>query len=393
MARERDIQQRALGCFGLSVILHAAAMAAILISPQLNVLLEPAGANESLTEGSGGGASLELVSARPAGPESQPETQPEAKPEVAAEQPVAAPAPVAEKPVPAPVEAPQPMPVAKPVATAKAEPTKVVSAPKQQAAPARTTTRPKSTATPQEVSTNENGDIAAAIAASRAADTDSDLEKPEAPASAAPAKRKPVVAETDLAPVEAKATSTVGESDEDEEAAPIAIAALSKRQAPALTTEPIQTESEYARTDAPAAAPKAAASGGNAGGGGTGEQPNARERNAGVSGAAGGAASANAIRNADDLREAPGNKKPAYPDEDRLAQREGTVVFVAFVERDGTISQIRNEKSASSPSLDKEALTAFQKYRYMPGQQGWIRKAFTFSLRGDAEEIPTRLRR
>jgi len=99
------------------------------------------------------------------------------------------------------------------------------------------------------------------------------------------------------------------------------------------------------------------------------------------------------IRDAEDLRPAPGNRPPSYPERDRLARNQGTVVFVARVRKDGTVTDIRTEQTSSSRSLDLAAWEAMKNWRFLPGQEGWVRKGFTFSLGGDAEEIPARLRR
>ncbi len=99
------------------------------------------------------------------------------------------------------------------------------------------------------------------------------------------------------------------------------------------------------------------------------------------------------VRDGDDLIEADGNQIPHYPVQDRLANREGTVVFLAKVEEDGSLSEIRFLKRNPSASLNSSAANAFKKYKYLPGQQGWIRKTFTFNLHGEAEEIPGKLKR
>ncbi|MCM2280228.1 MAG: TonB family protein [Bdellovibrionaceae bacterium] len=99
------------------------------------------------------------------------------------------------------------------------------------------------------------------------------------------------------------------------------------------------------------------------------------------------------IRDASELHAAPGNRVPQYPERDRLMRNQGTTVFIARVRPDGTVTDIRMERSANSRSLDVAALDAMKKWRFLPGQQGLVRKGFTFSLEGDAEELPARLRR
>lgn len=99
------------------------------------------------------------------------------------------------------------------------------------------------------------------------------------------------------------------------------------------------------------------------------------------------------IRDASELHSAPGNRAPIYPERDRLLRNEGTTIFIARVRPDGTVTDVRLEKSARSQTLDSAALEAMTKWRFLPGQEGLIRKAFTFSLGGEAEELPARLRR
>lgn len=99
------------------------------------------------------------------------------------------------------------------------------------------------------------------------------------------------------------------------------------------------------------------------------------------------------IGNADLLREAPGNRPPSYPIEEKLRHKEGTPVIVAQVTPNGTIGQIMLERSSGSALIDQAALKAYKNYRYMPGQQGWVRKAFEFRLTGDARINPARLHR
>lgn len=74
-------------------------------------------------------------------------------------------------------------------------------------------------------------------------------------------------------------------------------------------------------------------------------------------------------------------------------RNQGTVVLIAYVNNDGTVSQVQFEQNAPSKTLDTSALSAMKRWRFMPGQAGWVRKGFTFSLGGTTEELPARLRR
>lgn len=90
--------------------------------------------------------------------------------------------------------------------------------------------------------------------------------------------------------------------------------------------------------------------------------------------------------------EVPGNIPPEYPVEERLARREGQVEFYAYI-RDGRVEKIRLKKSSGRRSFDKAALTAYKKYRFFSGKQGWVSKPFRFSLTGKTQFTGGRLRR
>lgn len=98
------------------------------------------------------------------------------------------------------------------------------------------------------------------------------------------------------------------------------------------------------------------------------------------------------IQDADNFKEAAGNPKPQYPIEDRKAQREGQVVFLAHINKAGRVDHIEFEKNANK-SMDLAALEAFKNYRYQTNKETWIRKKFEFKLNGPSQELPSRLRR
>jgi TonB family protein len=106
-----------------------------------------------------------------------------------------------------------------------------------------------------------------------------------------------------------------------------------------------------------------------------------------------GAATPYGIRDASEFAEVPGNRSPDYPERDRLMRNQGTAVFVARVKDDGTVTDIRLEQSARSSSLDISAMSAMKRWRFLPGQAGWVRKGFNFVLGNHTEERPGRLRR
>lgn len=130
-------------------------------------------------------------------------------------------------------------------------------------------------------------------------------------------------------------------------------------------------------------------------------EPTARAIGAGGEGQAprsgGGAMTAGApvgaVINADLLRARPGNPKPNYPQQDRLMRRQGTVTLRASVRADGSVANVRLERSAGSELMDEEAARTYYRWKYMPGQSGEVRKSFRFDLTADADTQYSRLRR
>lgn len=99
------------------------------------------------------------------------------------------------------------------------------------------------------------------------------------------------------------------------------------------------------------------------------------------------------IRDAGELVALPGNRPPAYPQQDRALGREGLAVIIAQIRADGTVGNVSLERPSGSPFMDSAAVEAFKKWRFNPGQEGLVRKAFQFSLHGEAQAMPARLRR
>lgn len=100
-----------------------------------------------------------------------------------------------------------------------------------------------------------------------------------------------------------------------------------------------------------------------------------------------------AVRDSSSLQAMPGNPRPAYPLQDKMARREGMTTLIGRVKEDGTMAEVMVEKSSGSRSLDESAAKAFKQWRYQPGQAGLIRYRTQFQLVGDATEVPTQLRR
>lgn len=111
-------------------------------------------------------------------------------------------------------------------------------------------------------------------------------------------------------------------------------------------------------------------------------------------GSSSGVASGNGkVRSIENLRQRPGNPKPSYAIEERFRKEQGTVVFHAFVTSEGTLENFKLIQSTGYKSLDGKTLAALKKWKFYPGQQGWVEIPQTWNLKGEAEEMPTTLRR
>lgn len=99
------------------------------------------------------------------------------------------------------------------------------------------------------------------------------------------------------------------------------------------------------------------------------------------------------IRDASELTPQPGNRPPYYPQQDRMLGRQGVTVIVGKVLANGLIGHAYVESKSGSPLMDASALQAFRKWRFMPGQDGYVRQPFQFQLTGQTEIKSSRLRR
>ncbi|HPI40445.1 MAG TPA: energy transducer TonB [Pseudobdellovibrionaceae bacterium] len=98
------------------------------------------------------------------------------------------------------------------------------------------------------------------------------------------------------------------------------------------------------------------------------------------------------IRSLGDLRQKPGNVKPQYGIEDRLQRRQGQVVYVAYVQKDGRVSDFKLIKSSGYVSLDERTFNALKRWKFYPGQEGWVELPFKWDLKGGIKELPALLR-
>jgi TonB family protein len=101
----------------------------------------------------------------------------------------------------------------------------------------------------------------------------------------------------------------------------------------------------------------------------------------------------NGIRSLDQLKQMPGNPKPHYSNEERLNRHQGSVVFYAYITTAGNPTQFRMVQSTGFRNLDGKTLAALKRWRFYPGQQGWVEIPFKWDLRGGVQEMPTMLRR
>jgi periplasmic protein TonB len=93
------------------------------------------------------------------------------------------------------------------------------------------------------------------------------------------------------------------------------------------------------------------------------------------------------------LRPLNGNPLPQYPREDRLLRRQGTSVVLGDVSKDGSIANVRLEKSSGSKAMDSAALGAFKNWKFAPGSEATVRKAFQYALLGAEQVSYTGLKR
>lgn len=99
------------------------------------------------------------------------------------------------------------------------------------------------------------------------------------------------------------------------------------------------------------------------------------------------------VRSLDELRQMPGNPKPAYSIEERLRREQGLVAFHAYISKAGAPSQFRITQSTGFRNLDGKTLAALKKWKFYPGQEGWVEIPFKWDIKGGVQEVPTLLRR
>ncbi len=99
------------------------------------------------------------------------------------------------------------------------------------------------------------------------------------------------------------------------------------------------------------------------------------------------------VRSLDELKQMPGNARPTYTQEDRYRRRQGNVVFQAYINSAGKPIKFSMSKSSGHPSLDERTLEALKKWKFYPGQEGWVEIPFLWDLKGGPQPMPSLLRR
>lgn len=415
----RDFRQRSLGCVGISMMAHVGLLTLLALAPQSEAL-QPLGTPEGTAPGA-----LTVDLATPATGTDAPSAETAAPEAKAADVAANAPSEVLlasnddANAVPLPskdVERVEPKKLAAPVVKQTAKPKAVVAAkiaaPKAKAAPA-----------------DGDVEIEKAIAAARAEDTQKSAEKEETTTTSEPQEPSSEPVEQDEEEIETAkseereeqplvAAAMIAEEPEQElpsktEAAPVAqaqeeapkaqpqiAAAAIAPQTPAAQQAPAAAAITAPQATAPANAMPAAIS--QQGSGGTTAQSGVAANQPGLAAPgqsvrAGGLGYAVPmgvrIRDASELVARPGNPSPIYPQQDRLLGRQGLAVVVGRVANDGSVISVQLERSSGSATMDQEAMKTFSKWKFMPGQQGLVRKPFQFVLTGAAKELPARLRR
>lgn len=98
-------------------------------------------------------------------------------------------------------------------------------------------------------------------------------------------------------------------------------------------------------------------------------------------------------RSLDQLRQRPGNPRPQYANDERLNGHQGQVTFVAYVTKDGSLTNFKMIQGTGFRNLDKKTLAALKQWKFYSGQEGWVELPFSWNLKGGPQQMPTLLRR
>lgn len=215
----------------------------------------------------------------------------------------------------------------------------------------------------------EEKDVAAA-----SPQKDDTRDEKETDKSEEPEKLSPVIA-ADPEPEPQEASPT-------EKPAPAAVAATRKETSQA----PVVAPPVAAANPAPAAKQTAPANGQGGGGSGPSNAPQGRGNGYGAP-----TGSQMVVIDASLRKPLAGNAKAIYPQQDRIAHRQGTAVLIGRVSPDGRITGVAVERGSGSVFMDRAAIDAFQKWRFAPGSEAVVRQPFNFVLTGQEQVVPARL--
>lgn len=99
------------------------------------------------------------------------------------------------------------------------------------------------------------------------------------------------------------------------------------------------------------------------------------------------------VRSLDQLRQMPGNPRPQYDRDERRRGDQGKVAFIAYISKEGYPTKFRMMESTGFRNLDSKTLAALKKWRFYPGQEGWVELPFRWDLKGGMQEDGGLLRR
>lgn len=99
------------------------------------------------------------------------------------------------------------------------------------------------------------------------------------------------------------------------------------------------------------------------------------------------------VRSLDQLRQMPGNLRPQYDREERRRGDQGEIAFIAYISKEGHPTKFRLMKSTGFRNLDAKTLGALKKWRFYPGQEGWVELPFRWDIKGGVQQDGGLLRR
>jgi protein TonB len=99
------------------------------------------------------------------------------------------------------------------------------------------------------------------------------------------------------------------------------------------------------------------------------------------------------VRSHHELTPYSGNPKPRYPDEARRKRYAPKVVVDYLVNSEGQVADIKFVQPAQLGSINRSVFEAIRRWKFKPGKTGYFRHEIVFSLKGEAQIIPARLRR